>query len=102
MEDPLCQQIATNTEKATMEKPEIVHLKQIGDPEKMENKRKVEQGGDSKSVLQKSVHNFRKPRVEHQVTLLKSKSEGNLNELVENEPKTSFCPKYIQGHYDKE
>jgi hypothetical protein len=97
MEDPLSQQIATNTEKATMDKPEIARLKQIGDPEKMENHRKVKQGGESKSVLQRSVRIFRKPRVEHQARLLKSKSEGNLNELLETEPKPSFFQSIYRG-----
>ena len=64
-----------------MDKPELVYLKQISDPEKI---------GESKSDICKSVHIFRKPRVEHQARLLKSKSEGNLNELVEKETKPSF------------
>ena len=73
-----------------MDKPELVYLKQIGDPEKIENYGKVEQGGESIRYIRKSVHIFRNPIVEHQARLLKSKSEGNLNELVEKEPKPSF------------
>jgi hypothetical protein len=38
MEDHLCQQIATNTEEATIDKPEVVHLKQIGNLEKKNGK----------------------------------------------------------------
>ena len=99
MEDPLCKQITTNAVKATMDmdKQEIVNLKQIGDPEKLKNYEIFKHGGESGSVLQKSVHIFRKPRVEHQARLLKSKSEGNLNELVDNEPKPSVFKSINRG-----
>ena len=39
-------------EEVTMDKPEIVLLKLIGDPDK--NEESVKQGGESKSVIQKS------------------------------------------------
>ena len=55
MESPLCQQIATNTEEATVDKPELVYLKQIGDPEKIENYGKVEQGGESIRYIRQSI-----------------------------------------------
>jgi hypothetical protein len=69
----------TNMEEIKMDKPEIVPVKQIGDPEKKENDEQVEQGEKSKHLIRKSVHIFRKPRVEQQAILLKGKSEGNLN-----------------------
>ena len=45
------------------------------------------------NVLQK----FKKSRGEHQGRLLKSKSEGNLSELVESEPKPSFFQSIYRG-----
>ena len=68
--DPLFQQPATNMEDITNDKPKILLLKQIGDPEKVKNYENVTQGGESKSLIRKSVHIFRKPRVEHQARLL--------------------------------
>ena len=75
----------------TMETREIFPLKTIGDPEKLETPSK--QGRDMPNVLQK----FKKPRGEHQGRLLKSKSEGNLSELVESEPKPSFFQSIYRG-----
>ena len=83
--NPLFEQSSPNMAKASIFLvPETLPLNLIGDPEHNIKRKEV------KSVLQKSVRLFKRPRVNWQACLLKSKSEGNIKELVENDSKTTF------------
>ena len=70
---PLFEQSSPNLAKASIFLvPGTLPLNLIGDPEHNIKRKEVE------SVLQKSVRLFKRPKVNWQACLLKSKSEGNI------------------------
>ena len=78
-----------STTNIVVPRPENITQIIIGDPEAKQNKRQ--------SVLQKSVRMFKSKSRGYPGSFSKSKSEGNIKELVDNESKRSLLQSLYKG-----